>query len=148
VAYRRSGTTWTDPAAQTIPSAGPGDTISPPTITDVRHMIHATTSAVDELVESGANTWASVHTYALATLGIKLATSPQLSDDGLYLVFEGQAIADSLPSIYFASRDSLDDSFAAPIRVNGTEGHLDPVMSQDCSKLYFDDATTVKYVTR
>jgi hypothetical protein len=149
VSYVRSSQIWTDPVPQIFDSVSPNDTISAPTATDMRHLMHANSQQqIVELAETEASVWSIVHTYAVADLSVSVASAPELSSDGLELVFVGKALGDTLTSVYFASRSQLNDTFALATRINGSEGRLDPLVSDDCSRLYFDDPTGVKYVER
>jgi hypothetical protein len=147
VAYTRTNGTWTDPVTQAVGAVGVNDTISAPSATTVRHLVHAG-GEFDELAEAGAGTWSLVHSYAATDLGVDVASAPQLSADGRRLVFVGKSLADSVPSIYYAARDSIDDTFGIAIRINSTENKSDPFLSDDCNRLYFDEATVVSYLQR
>ena len=148
VAYTRSNGTWTDPVAQDVGAVSVDDTISTPSTTSVRHLVHASGQQLDELVEAGSGVWSLVHSYGAAELGVDVASSPQLSADGQRLVFVGKSLADSVPSVYYAARESIDDTFDIAIRINSTESKLDPFLSDDCERLYFDEATGVSYLER
>jgi hypothetical protein len=148
VAYTRSNSTWTEPVVQDVGAVGLDDTVSSPTSTGVRHILHANEQQIDELVETAPGAWSSVHTYVAADFSLQVASTPSLSVDGLRMMFVGKTVTDTILSVYFTQRDVIDDVFALAIRLTGSEARSDPVMSDDCTRMYFDDPSGVQYTER
>lgn len=95
-----------------------------------------------------AGMWPIVGTYSMSELGVgSLLQDPQLSPDGLRLVFTIQATVGH--PIYYASRHAITDRFGAAklmLTLSGSAKPKFPTLTQDCARLYFVVFPGVTYV--
>lgn len=84
-------------------------------------------------------TWDQVATYAAPRFGLLRIYHPQLSADGLRVVFVGEGASNSF-AIYVATRTDATEPFSGatvPL-VSVNHGAAHPFLSDDCRTLYYD----------
>lgn len=140
VRYARSGDVWIrQPSpAFTVPTSQPE--ISIPTRKDLgpRHVVVTVGAMMREYIETAPDVWSLTTTYAPSDFGTMNILVPNLSADGLRIVFQGQGIADA--TLYYATRERIDARFGMAVDANPFFGNprlLDPYLLEDCSRLYF-----------
>jgi hypothetical protein len=152
--YDRDGDRWKDAGPVAI-AMKQLDQISAPTRRPQRRMLHYTGTGIPtsllELAEDEAGAWSMVgQPYLMSSFGVSAVLDPNLTADGLGIVFRGVGVSGE-NGLYYAQRASFDERFGTSTRVssligNGTSQfpHLEP----DCSRLYFYAQPGVHYVTQ
>lgn len=147
VATRNLGM-WSNPvpvtmlgANQTQISFASDEVPSTPTLPDGeghRHMIIQINGNFLELVNTSDNVWTTEQTFTRTNFALSVIRDPQLSPDGLTLVFTGSI--NQMFSLYGAQRLSLTQPFEH-IRLIRTdpagERPYHPFLTADCLHLYF-----------
>ena len=113
--------------------------LSPPTRRDLgpRHMIVYDSKDLREYVESSLDQWTQVGTYVTTDLATMSFEAPQLTPDGLHLIFRGSVPGNF--TLTYASRSAIDGRFENPVDANMFFGHpnlFDPFLTEDCGRLY------------
>lgn len=123
--------------------------MSAPTRSPMRHVIQVGVTDTDlhELVEQANGSYAETQRYSSADLGV-FPVTPQLSSDGLRLVFVGTPSGQPTQHLWYAARTSIDSRFTAATLIDGvpvTENeHY--YLNDDCSRIYFDGLQQIMYV--
>lgn len=145
VRYTRAGDGWMADPAPILALDATLVEMSAPTRRDLgpRRMVVVATppAAATELREyvETASGWTLADTYALAELGTLRLLHPNLTPDGLHLVFDGRDET-AAPILGYASRATTNDRFANAVDMNPFFGRpevADPFLVEDCSRLYF-----------
>jgi hypothetical protein len=122
-----------------VPSAGP-----------VRHLmvVDGTTfpEGLYEIVGHQGSGWQSVLPGYTTELGVRVATAPNLSADGLRMVFRAIESTGNTFAVFYADRESLDARFGMAQRLEGVPDVADPFMSDDCARIYFSGLGSLLYV--
>ena len=95
-----------------------------------------------------ATGWAAHDTYSPGNFVVASFSPdpPQLSADGLRLLFAGTTTANE-PRLFFAQRDSIDARFtSAQVISDMPAGIRDAVMTEDCSRIYFPAIGVIFYL--
>lgn len=142
-----NATTWNLVGDTGIPHGTDlGATIGQVTRAPNRHVMwtNGKDGTLHELVQQGAATWSEVPTTA--ALGLTDYYTPaSLTPDGLHLIL--RATGSSGMSIYYATRSSIDDPFGAAAPLSGIPDNVpDPVMTADCTRVYFTGVGRIFYV--
>ena len=105
-------------------------------------------SSLYEIVFDDSGSILSSAPYGPADLGVDaIALAPNLSADGLRLVFGGAGPSE--PSgVYIAERARADDRFGAAHRVTGVPYAIDPWLDAGCAHLYLSLQGTVYSLDR
>ncbi|MGE5185877.1 MAG: hypothetical protein ACM31C_27660 [Acidobacteriota bacterium] len=115
-----------------------------------RRELYTDNSEVHELDEYAPGKWRDTGmTFTAPTLGVLTFDSvPQLSPDGLRIVFSGRSMSvDPQPAIFYADRPDLSHPFGTAIRLVGPPAQATyPFMTYDCSRLYFSGLGSILYV--
>lgn len=140
--------------AETLASLPPAERISTPTrraSDGARHWVrqNSTQTELAEYIER-AGVWTLIKSYDATALGVMNAQrieEPQLSPDGLRLVFAVNEIVGR--PIYFTDRATIDEPFL-PARkllvLLGDAEPRDPFLVSNCSRLYFTVYPGLSYV--
>ena len=101
----------------------------------------------DEYVATGT-TWMFERTHTADMLGVAQMRQPDLTPDGLHLVFSG-SVDSGETSIFYVSRSSVEEQFttASPLALKVTNPQW-PHMTSDCARLYIDGEMQLTYITR
>jgi len=104
-----------------------------------RMLVLSSTTDLREFEEAPAGLWTQVAMYTHTELGTGEIHFPNLTPDGLHLIFEGR---DSLggPTLVYASRPSMAARFANAVDANpffGSPQISDPFLVEDCARMYF-----------
>jgi hypothetical protein len=121
-----------------IPLVGDED-IGAPTTTTPRRMLISTTNRLDEFVETGPTQWTLVKRHGTTFSGAVFLGRATLNEDGLRLVFEGQAGAANVAG-YYSDRAAVGDGFGTlAIRIPSSPGDSveTPYLSEDCQTFYY-----------
>jgi hypothetical protein len=153
--YARQGDRWVHQGpVLTIVANGPDLSIPTARRAGPRHMlVLASIYELREYVETSPDQWTQVgNAYLPLDLGTRSILYPNLTTDGLHLVFQGND-ADNRPTLMYASRARIDDRFTSAIAANPFFGNpqIDfPYLLEDCSRMYFTVPTPagVYYVER
>lgn len=104
-----------------------------------RLFVGVNTSELREYIEGPADQWTQLGSaYLTSDLGVGTILFPNISSDGLRLVFQGQQ-SNTLTLLY-ASRASVNERFGKAVAANPFFGNppiYDPYLLDDCSRLYF-----------
>ena len=149
---------WTAIGPVTIKLADEFDRISAPSRREGGRRLLLLTRAsvgfskvVQELVEDDAGQWTTVGApYAAFDLGVDAIFDPNLSADGLRLVFSGFGFSGE-NAIYYTDRASVDERFhqASPVfSLIGNGQALSPFVDNDCDRMYFYAVPGIHYVRR
>jgi hypothetical protein len=109
------------------------------------------TQQFQELGDDGSNTWQSViGNYTHADLNVDTMTDPQLSADGLRLIFLGAAPGATSSQLFYTDRATLTDRFRAAEPLSGAPYTIDAFLDDDCARLFYTGgfATEIDYVQR
>lgn len=86
-----------------------------------------------------------IRSYQPSELGVTFMSFPNLTADGLRLVFVGSEVGATTAQTLYADRPSLSDSFS-PARVLATAPVTsDPFLSEDCARLYTNGLGSIFY---
>ncbi len=115
-----------------------------------RRTLYSANGEVHELDESAPGQWMDTGmTLTPQALGIAgIASVPQLSPDGLRIVFAGTGTGADAPSgVFYADRVDLSHPFGPAIRVTGPPAEAAyAFMTSDCSRMYFAGLGSILYV--
>ena len=139
-----------DTFALTVTSPFPNGVISTiATVNGVDRLLHSLGSNIlNELVDDGS--WGSVRMHSAADLGLGTSAInfPNLSPDGLRLVFSAAPAGNFVDyQVWYADRPSVTDPFRTAVKLEGVP-HTDrlSVMSDDCARVYFSGLDRMFYV--
>jgi hypothetical protein len=118
-----------------------------------RRLLYASQAAIYEIVEASPGVWQPVTSYSAASLGVtQINSPPDLSPDGLRVVFSGQRIVatgEDPNAVLYATRASLSAGFGKATVLDGPPLDAEtPFLTADCSRLYFSGLDSVFYVTQ
>ena len=157
--FDRVGDAWQLAGTLPITLADEFDRISAPTARErgPRRMLLLTRASVgfakviQELVEDDAGNWGPAgEPYASFALGVDGIFDPNLSADGLRIVFSGFGFSGE-NAVYYVDRASVDERFAAATPVFSLLGNglaLSPFLADDCARMYFYAVPGIHYVRR
>ncbi|HEY1555254.1 MAG TPA: hypothetical protein VGF94_10520 [Kofleriaceae bacterium] len=141
--YSNTSGTWllagTIPLGQVMSS----EYVSAPTRADRQRYILLSETATDllELADLGDGRWMASFAHSAAELGVGQIVQPNLSADGLRLVFVGDG-----GNIYYATRTAVDTAFGAATLLYAVPGGaVTPYLADDCSALYYAVAASPQY---
>lgn len=145
--YDAAGTTWNLVGDTGIPHGTDlGAYIGAVTRAPNRHLMwtNGKDGSLHELVQSASTTWTEAPTTA--ALGLPEVYDPaNLTPDGLHLIVHVTTTAGS--AIYYSARASIDDAFPPAVALTGVpEAVTDPVMTEDCTRVYFTGVARLFYV--
>jgi hypothetical protein len=103
-------------------------------------------AALHEIVGHEGSGWQSVLPGYTTELGIQVATPPNLSADGLRMVFRAYESTGNTFAVFYADRESIDARFGMAQPVAGVPDVSDPFMSDDCARIYFSGLGSLLYV--
>jgi hypothetical protein len=87
-----------------------------------------------------------VRTYTPAELGLNAVYSPpNLVADGLRAVVLARIDNNDLAGVYYLERPTLDTAWSVPKKLVALNA-IDPFMTADCGRIYFQSAGTLVYV--
>jgi len=137
---RHDGARWT--AAGDLPiRIGSQDSFGTPSVRGDRRVL-VRTDALHELAEANTGTWAIARTTTLAELGVLSIHSPNLSEDGLRLVFAASLGGQEV--VMYTDRDSIDAAFRPAVQLaNIPPQRRTPYLTADCGRLYYSTTTVV-----
>jgi hypothetical protein len=159
VRYERGGDTWTEAATEQITLADEFDRLSAPTRKGpARRILQLTRESamgfakvIEELEEDDAGKWSPVGApYRPFDLGVDAVFDPNLTPDGLRMVFSGFGFSGE-NAIYYADRPSIDARFGGTtiaLTLIGNGQTLSPFLAPDCSRIYFYAVPGIHYVER
>lgn len=139
--YQREGNVWARRATILMINGAIPD-ISAPTRRDAgprRMLVLHSTIDLREMIETAPDVWMQVGAYTAAELGATAIQAPNLTPDGLHLVYSGQTA--SGPVLGYTSRPEIGARFSVPaVDANpffGSPAISDPFLTEDCARLYF-----------
>ena len=141
--YRRIDGVWQH-ESDVLP--GNRDEMGTPSRAPMRRMFGVFGTTLTEYDE--ARGWAVHETYSPGNFNVASfsAEPPQLSPDGLRLLFAGTTTTNE-PRLFFAQRDSIDARFtAAHVITDVPVGIREAVMTEDCSRIYFPAIGVIFYL--
>ncbi|MGE5181214.1 MAG: hypothetical protein ACM31C_04095 [Acidobacteriota bacterium] len=108
-------------------------------------------SSLHEWVQQPDDTWRELTpAYTSGDLGIAasgLLSAANLTSDGLRVVFAARVPGTVEQRVFYADRASRDDRFGAATPLDGVPGTVDdPVMTDDCTRVYFSGLGRIFYV--
>jgi hypothetical protein len=137
--YARSGDLWArQPSTFIVGGATPEISIPTRRDLDPRHIVIAVGNMLREYIETAPDVWMLTSMYTPADFGVTGIQVPNLTADGLRLMFAAPGVADG--ALYYASRDTITGRFGSAEAANPFFGNprvLDPYLLEDCSRLYF-----------
>jgi hypothetical protein len=74
-----------------------------------------------------------------------LLEAPNLTPDGLRMVFRGYAASGEV-GIFYADRQTIDDRFTSATILTGVPAASDAYMTEDCTRIYFTGLGSIFYV--
>ncbi|MFN0251049.1 MAG: hypothetical protein ACKV2T_29510 [Kofleriaceae bacterium] len=155
-AFRRGGNSWAIEPASTaglpMELATNVNFASPPSASpDRRLMLHRGADGATVFTEyrDNAGTWTMVRDYQPNDLGVGTFEHPNMTPDGLHLVYIGATAVGGANKIWHATRASTATPFDAPVIIDVDSADLSyPHLAADCSRLYFNSFGTVVQVAR
>ena len=150
VAYaRQSNGSWLRAYDVTIPFAVPSSArIGRVTRGPARRvMIGVYDGYVHELEFDRTGASKEVGTYGPSNLGGANYTesAPNLSADGLRMIYDTYGDTTVL-FMGYADRPNVDAPFGAPRELDGVPSVFDPVMTEDCSRIYFSGVSSLLWI--
>ncbi len=150
----QSDGTWLGASTMQLPLAvGFDDVITAPTHRPDRRVLYwrkMSDSTIRELAEDASGTWTDLGVLDTTALGVDPAydlTSLQMTADGLHLIAIGALTMTTPNAVLYTSRASLSSSWAPFATVDAvTAGGEYLFLTEDCSRIYFDEMNTVFYV--
>jgi hypothetical protein len=108
--------------------------------------------AFDELLlheydDDGLATTA-IRSYDAPALGVTFISLPNITADGLRLVFIGSALGDTTSRTYYADRASLDVPFSPASVLTTAPVAFDPFLTEDCARLYTNGLGSIFYAVQ
>jgi hypothetical protein len=127
------------------------DTAGTPSRGPQRHLLIAEHEDfyIHELVEMSPGVWTEIGSTSYTALGLVYAYHPSLSPDGLRMTLYGARPSGTSSvenGVMYADRASIDDAFGQPVLLQGPPIVLDPFMTDDCARLYFNGLQSIFYV--
>lgn len=121
---------------------------TPMSVGSPRHALVSISGTIHELAEVSPQMWSDVAMYQLVPTPGIVDSPPQLSPDGLRVVFHGSNVGSPAEvGVFYADRASLSAPFNAAVLLEGPPvGAATPFMTGDCSRLYFSGLGSVFYV--
>ncbi len=111
-----------------------------------RMMLRNGTGALQEVEISETGVAQPIAVYTEAELGVDLLISlPNLTPDGLHLVFSGQR---EEQHTYYSDRATLADRFSPGRRLANVPAANDTFLTEDCSRVYFSALGSILWVLR
>lgn len=145
--YTRSAAGWTRQAD--LPLTGQFNlAVSAPSMGPTRHLVYLADDAKSfrELSDTGSG-WSDIgESYPFTSWGLAEVSKPQLSSDGLRLLFHVRQAGGEI-GVWYSDRPSVDARFRTPQEVIGaplTRGN-DPYMSDDCGRIYMSDQGAINF---
>jgi hypothetical protein len=140
-------------ASDVVTSPNPTLTVSTPTRVGVSRRVLYLDGTLHELEEGPPGKWTEINAgkHSNTALGVSgIASVPQLSPDGLRMVFRATGVLLGAPElVVYADRASLADPFNPAVALDGIPADAQtPFLAEDCSRLYFSGLGSVLYVTQ
>jgi len=140
--YAREGNVWAYKAKLFFVMESNQPDISIPTRKELgprRLVVGVNTNELREYVEGPADQWTQLGApYSPSDLDVATIILPNISSDGLRLVFQGQQAGSR--TLLYASRANVTERFGKALAANpffGNPDLYDPYLLEDCSRLYF-----------
>ena len=130
--FARGPTAWELRSRFTVP-----DSFVPTSITANRHVLVATTTGFQELVDDGSG-FRNQQVHSFASLGLDfLSNHAQLTADGLRLIVRGRLVGVTDYQLLYTDRASDTAPFSPFVPMPDLDFLADGFMTEDCAHLYF-----------
>jgi hypothetical protein len=130
--FARGATAWELRSRFTVP-----DTFVTTSITTNRHLLVATTTGFQELVDDGAG-FRAQQVHSFASLGLdSISDQIQLTADGLRLIVRGRRVGAVDFQLLYADRANDTAPFSPFVPMPDLDFLADGFMTEDCAHLYF-----------
>lgn len=147
--YARDGSQWTRVEVLAIPIGGQDQFSVPTRRTQSRRIVVHRGGAIEEFreYEDIGTSWQLVGTYTRSMLQVMLFSSPNITPDGLRLVFSATNDTVTRYKAMIADRSEVTSSFGPARLMVELPGDVnDPFMTNDCSRLYFVASPGLNYI--
>jgi hypothetical protein len=145
---RRDGEMWLPASGFSSGSGVEGRVFGAMTLGPVRRimMYDLNDATVHELSFDATGVTTEIHVYTASELGVTfLFVVPNLTEDGLRMVFVSAPAGQSTSKAMYSDRQSTSDVFRPAVPLPGAPSALDIFLTRDCAKLYFSAAGSVFY---
>lgn len=125
-----------------------GDVGTPSSASPKRRMFYFGSQGPTEIEEQAPGQWMVVGVITAPKLTLTVSTPPNLSPDGLRIVFAGELSGISPRSGFlYSARAQLTDEFTSFVLIDTAPTSAnDPFLRGDCSRLYFSGLGSVFYI--
>ena len=150
---RSTPATWGTPTLVKLGATttiGSTETISSPTATTPRHLVVlANPQTLSEWASTDDVTYTASGSYTASDLGVTSISDPDLTADGLGLVFVVPASGSTVDTIYYAARANLGDRFSPAVVLYASPGPRlwTPYLDPGCRRLYWSEIGVLRRAT-
>lgn len=149
--YTRDGSQWKRAEIVPIPIGGQDQLGVPTRREPTRRMVIHRGGAIEEFreYEEGVGSWQLVGTYTRPMLQVMLFANPNITPDGLRLVFSATTDVVTRYKALIADRPDVTSAFGpARLMVELPGDITDPFMTNDCWRLYFNASPGLNFIER